>query len=315
MPVCLLGIGSNLGDRRATLDQAVAQLAALAQVQVRAVSRWHETAPVGGPTEQGAFLNGAITLETSLTPRALLSCLHEIERAAGRRRKLRWEARTLDLDLLLYGPQEYDEPDVPLAVPHPRLAMRRFVLEPAAEIAPDIVDPVTGWTIAQLLDHINTAPGYVAVGGGTAANRSALASALAGALGGRLVSGRSPRTAGDEAETLLELGACLHEQAALLDRAAWPETADVRRAGSPPAVSDFWFGELAALARRHLSPDQHAAFLSQWRAALPGIVTPLVLVAVDAPTAPHGVGPALRCQSATWDGITLDVRAAMAGMR
>ncbi len=315
MPDCLLGIGSNLGDRRATMDWAVAQLAALPQVQLTAVSRWHETGPIGGPAEQGPFLNGAITVETTLAPRALLSRLHEIEKNAGRWRKLRWEARTLDLDLLLYGQTECDDPCIPLTLPHPRLAMRRFVLEPAAEIAPGMVDPITGQTMAQLQKHLNTAPGYIAVTGPRAVDRTALARALAETLEGRLVLGRAPSVAGDEAQSLWELEASLHQQATLLDRGKWLETASVRRSGGPPAVSDFWVGELASLAHQILSPQRRVEFAAQWQAALPGIVVPLLLVAIDAERVPHGVGPTLRCQSATWDGITEEVRAAVAGMR
>src|SRR5690349_14455782 len=96
--LALIGLGSNLGDRKANLDAAVAELGRSPGIEVRAVSSYHETPPVGGPDGQGAFLNAALLLDTSLGPEALLARLHEVERGAGRVREVRWSARTLDLD-------------------------------------------------------------------------------------------------------------------------------------------------------------------------------------------------------------------------
>src|SRR2546421_110453 len=98
-----IGLGSNLGDRKAQLDAAVAALAEAPGVAVRAVSSYHQTEPVGGPAGQDAFLNAAATLETALDPLDLLRLLHDVERRAGRVRAVRWGERTLDLDLLLFG--------------------------------------------------------------------------------------------------------------------------------------------------------------------------------------------------------------------
>jgi 2-amino-4-hydroxy-6-hydroxymethyldihydropteridine diphosphokinase len=123
-----IGLGSNLGDRRAHLSAAVRRLEAAGEVV--AVSSLYETAPMGGPA-QGPFLNAVAVVETALTPRALLDLCLAVEREAGRRRLVRWGPRSLDLDLLLYGTTVVDEPG--LRVPHPRLAERRFVLEPLAE--------------------------------------------------------------------------------------------------------------------------------------------------------------------------------------
>src|SRR4051812_543889 len=103
--LALIGLGSNLGDRRAHLDRAVADLAAIRGSDLRSVSRFHETAPVGGPSGQGAYLNAAAALETTLEPLDLLRRLQEIEWRAGRIRTLRWGERPLDLDLLLFGEQ------------------------------------------------------------------------------------------------------------------------------------------------------------------------------------------------------------------
>jgi 2-amino-4-hydroxy-6-hydroxymethyldihydropteridine diphosphokinase len=145
----LVGLGSNLGDRRRTLDAAIRALGEMPGVAVERVSSFLETEPVGGPPGQGMYLNAAVALETTLDPFQLLGVLKQIESRFGRVRTIRWGARTLDLDLLLFDEAIIDTPE--LSVPHPRLASRRFVLEPLAEIAPLAVEPVTKRTIAELL--------------------------------------------------------------------------------------------------------------------------------------------------------------------
>ena len=128
-----IGLGANLGEREAALRGAVERLAAEPGVQVVAVSSFRETDPVGAVQEQPRFLNGAAAVETTLAPRRLLELLLRIETEFGRRRQgPQGGPRTLDLDLLLYGDEEIDEPG--LRVPHPRLHKRAFVLEPLAEL-------------------------------------------------------------------------------------------------------------------------------------------------------------------------------------
>jgi 2-amino-4-hydroxy-6-hydroxymethyldihydropteridine diphosphokinase len=141
-----IALGSNLGDREAHLTSAVHDLQAIL-TDVR-VSSWHETAPVG-VSPQPNFLNGAVIGRTTLPPRVLLARLLAIERAHGRERPHEGAPRTLDLDLILYGGEAIDEPD--LRVPHPGFRERLFVLEPLAEIASDWVDPVTGLAVSDLL--------------------------------------------------------------------------------------------------------------------------------------------------------------------
>jgi 2-amino-4-hydroxy-6-hydroxymethyldihydropteridine diphosphokinase len=136
-----IGIGSNLGDREATLRRAIELLAAEDGIEVVAVSELRETEPVG-PVEQGPFLNGAVRLATELPPRELLERLLAIEQRLGRVRKERFGPRTIDLDLLLVGEQVIDEPG--LTIPHPRLHERPFALAPVAELAPDLVIPGRG---------------------------------------------------------------------------------------------------------------------------------------------------------------------------
>ena len=141
-----IGLGSNLGDRRAHLDHARARLGAI--LAEFTCSAYVETEPVGvGP--QPRFLNAAAVGQTALEPRALLETLLAIERERGRQRPAPGAARTLDLDLVLFGDLIVAQEG--LRVPHPRFRERRFVVAPLAEIAPDLVDPITGKTVGEIL--------------------------------------------------------------------------------------------------------------------------------------------------------------------
>lgn len=153
LSVAMIGLGSNLGDRRAMMEGAITALSATPGVVVKRVSSTHETEPVGGPTGQGSYLNAAALLESTLGPFELLRVLQAIERQFGRVRTVHWGARTLDLDLLLFNDWMIRTPE--LTVPHPRLTERRFVLAPLAEIAPTAVDPGTGRTVAELLKNLD----------------------------------------------------------------------------------------------------------------------------------------------------------------
>lgn len=139
--VCI-GLGANLGDREATIHTALELLQAGGDVEIEAVSSLTETDPVGYE-DQPKFLNGAAVLHTELAPRELLERLQQVEKRLGRDRVgPRYGPRTIDLDLLLYGSEEIDEPG--LQIPHPRLAERRFVLEPLAELDPTLEVPGRG---------------------------------------------------------------------------------------------------------------------------------------------------------------------------
>jgi len=134
----VIGIGSNLGDRAATLREAIERVKAIARVE--RTSRVYETEPVGPP--QPHYLNAAIAIETDLAPRALMDALLAIEHAMGRVRVERWGPRTIDLDVLWIDGVTCD--DAGLTVPHARLEERAFALLPLLDVAPDAKHPVTG---------------------------------------------------------------------------------------------------------------------------------------------------------------------------
>jgi 2-amino-4-hydroxy-6-hydroxymethyldihydropteridine diphosphokinase len=143
-----VALGSNLGNRQSQLSQALALLAEISGNSVRRHSNFHETAPVGGPPEQGAFLNAAAIVETTLEPLAFLRALQAVEKQLGRVRQERWGPRTLDLDLLIFDRRVLHTPE--LTLPHPLMQQRSFVLNPLAEIAPDLIHPLLNKSIDQL---------------------------------------------------------------------------------------------------------------------------------------------------------------------
>jgi 2-amino-4-hydroxy-6-hydroxymethyldihydropteridine diphosphokinase len=147
-----IALGSNLGDRHASLRWAADALAAF--LDRLTLSSFIETAPVGVDEHQPWYLNAAATGVTTLGPRPLLDALQSLERARGRIRTARNAPRTLDLDLILYGDAILDETD--LVVPHPRFRDRAFVLAPLAEVAPDMVDPLTGLTVRALAERLES---------------------------------------------------------------------------------------------------------------------------------------------------------------
>lgn len=150
-----IGIGSNLADPLLQVEAAVHGLQSLPDTRLLTVSPWYGSQAAGGPAGQPDYVNGVACLQTSLPPHALLDALQTIEQQQGRERHVRWAARTLDLDLLLYGDAVID--DDRLSVPHPRLTLRPFVLVPLADIAPHLVLP-NGCAVGSLLPAL-PAPG------------------------------------------------------------------------------------------------------------------------------------------------------------
>ena len=147
-----IALGANLGDPLAALRWAATQLGTLGQVV--GVSALYRTAPVGGPPGQPDYLNAAAHLRTTLNAGPLLAALHELEVAAGRERHERWEARTLDLDLITHG--DLISAHASLTLPHPRAWDRPFVLAPLNDLNPDLRHPVTGETVRAALTRLGT---------------------------------------------------------------------------------------------------------------------------------------------------------------
>ncbi len=143
-----LSVGSNMGDRNAYIEGALLALNNSADIRKVRCSSLLETEPYGG-VEQAPFLNGAIELETLYTPEELLLFLHQIEADAGRERLIHWGPRTLDLDILFYDKDVYEQSD--LIIPHVDMQNRYFVLKPLSELAPHLRHPVLGKTISELL--------------------------------------------------------------------------------------------------------------------------------------------------------------------
>lgn len=146
-----LGLGSNMGQRQENIQQAVEKIRCIQGMDVQQLSEIIETNPIGGPP-QNKFLNSVLEGEFAGTPQKLLSEVLFIEKDLGRVRTVRWGPRTIDIDILFYGSRIIHTPE--LIIPHPRLQERGFVLRPLAGIAPGFVHPVSGRTVAQMLERI-----------------------------------------------------------------------------------------------------------------------------------------------------------------
>jgi len=282
MARCLIGLGSNLGDCSAQLSAAVSGMERDGRLRLIANSACHETRATGGPAGQKNFLNAAVLVETVLQPPEVLDLLMQIENRLGRDRKTHWGPRTLDLDLLLYD--ELAVQSESLVLPHPRMAWRRFVLAPAAEIAGEMLHPGTGWTIARLLRHLNTSHNYAAVAGSIGVGKTWLSRRAAEKTSARFIAERLDSAglqrfyadpSGIAGEMELKF---LRERARMLslDSEEWSDR-------SKPAVSDFWFDQSAAFAAVWLGGDDLQRFLQQWEAAREAVVQPRLTVLIAEP--------------------------------
>lgn len=156
---CLVSFGANMGDPLETIRSASRDLATLVREPHGSyqLSGFYRTPPVGGPGGQPPFVNAVAAFETAGSVWDIWSVVRELEKKHGRVRNQRWEARSLDVDILLFDQQRIWTPH--LKVPHPRMCMRRFMLIPAAEIVPNWIDPVTGSSIQQLAERLDGSPG------------------------------------------------------------------------------------------------------------------------------------------------------------
>jgi len=149
MHVAYIGFGSNIGDRLAHIQNAIHALSKMEEITLQKISSVYKTDPVGYEA-QAEFLNGVAAIQTSLPPLSLLHTLKNIETIIGRRHRIRWGPREIDLDILIYGDLCLETEK--LVIPHPEMHRRRFVLAPLVEIAPNLVHPVFQETVQTLLE-------------------------------------------------------------------------------------------------------------------------------------------------------------------
>jgi len=252
MSDCLIGLGSNLEDRAAQLDRARDLLCSSRRIQLRAVSRYFQTSPVGGPRGQQHFLNAALRLQTDLTPNELFAWTQRVESDMGRRRLERWGPRVIDIDVLLYDRWIVERRG--LSIPHPRMAIRRFVLEPACEVASDMVHAPTGWTLSRLRDQMNRLPIYVATAGGDAQCRRRVAIAGARQSGARLL--LAPDVAAEQFSSQAG-NECVDRHVVEILAARQRLLASTLGSGSAdrPVIGDFWLHQ--SLANARTGPEGH----------------------------------------------------------
>ncbi|MGW8256180.1 MAG: 2-amino-4-hydroxy-6-hydroxymethyldihydropteridine diphosphokinase [Thermoguttaceae bacterium] len=283
MPRCLIGLGCNLGNCKNTFEQTLAELRSHPRVEVVAVSSYHKTAPVGGPADQPECLNAVCLLESSLSPEGAWELLQQIESKYGRRRELGWGPRTLDLDLLLYEDVVLSAPN--LELPHPRMAWRRFVLAPAVEVASEMIHPLTGWTIARLLEHLDTAMPYVAIVGPIAVGKTQLSRFVCEKTSARLLSETiDERSLESFYANPSKQGALLEEDFLQQRKSLLLRTSPYWSESSQLTISDFSFDQTCAFAWAWLLRSQWSDFRQQWQEARKLVVQPKLTVLLDAPT-------------------------------
>ena len=185
MATCLISLGANIGHREQAIEQAISSISAFRDVSDCHCSSYFETLAAGGPQDQPRFINAVGRVETRLKPPDLLNKLFNVEKCLGRTRQQIWEPRVLDLDLLLYDHKIQNDPD--LILPHPRMILRRFVLEPACEIAADLIHPQTKWSLQQHLNHLNRSAKYICIAGAATAQRIAAVERLRSQVDGQQV--------------------------------------------------------------------------------------------------------------------------------
>jgi 2-amino-4-hydroxy-6-hydroxymethyldihydropteridine diphosphokinase len=310
---CLIGIGANLGDRHKSLEVAIQLLCEDDQIVHVATSTLRESAPVGGPDSQSTYLNGAIHIRSKHSPEELLKRLLTTEQQLGRQRDKRWGPRTVDLDLLLYGDQHIDQTG--LEVPHPWMTIRRFVMEPSVELAPDWIHPRIGWSLERLWNHLRNCRPLIAVAGLSDA-QSPLLTKIAENFQAKLISAREsgfpsgPISAKNENSVLNGSESIkLHDAMVNLVRKA------VHSTKSMPILCDFWWesplafhksatplAEFAADLLIVIAPTANDDPSETWRQRL-----------VQRATRPQ-LGPFLRVSSDDETRMTHDISAAIEGM-
>jgi len=240
------------------------------------VSRYRDTRPIGGPTGQGLFLNGACLLETELSPHDVLDMLAAVENTLDRERGERWGPRTVDLDLLLYDDVILDTNT--LTVPHPRMVTRRFVLEPCVEIAPEFVHPLAGCSLECLLDSISMPHPYVAVIGVPGTGAAEVAAAIADATLARLVAAPPEYAVVDSLAAHPETRAGVAPWQRAVESCAKPLLANRWRPDPHGTVSDYWLHTVRLAAADSLSAEPSEAFESAFTRLAAETVSPQVAI-------------------------------------
>ncbi|EMI17069.1 2-amino-4-hydroxy-6- hydroxymethyldihydropteridine pyrophosphokinase [Rhodopirellula maiorica SM1] len=198
---CLVSFGSNLGDRDTVITEAARKLTASPMVNDFAASRLFETPPIGGPTGQEPFLNAVGAFETTHSARDILSLLQSIENELGRQRRRRWDARSIDLDVVLHG--NLVGGSAALIVPHPRYTARQFVLQPACDVAAHYRDPRFGWSLGELSEHLSAGNASLALVGADDSIRQQLCERLSAEHGIRTFAATQPIQSGEALDEAL----------------------------------------------------------------------------------------------------------------
>lgn len=269
MSKCLIALGSNLGNRQHHLDEAVKRLLAHENMHFHARSRPMTTNPIGGPTGQHHFLNEVLMIETNRTPESLLTCAQQVEQQLGRVRRQRWGARTIDIDLLMVDQMIVQSPS--LQIPHPRMMYRQFVLQPATEIAPQLEHPLVGWSLAKLLDNLNSSVNYLAFTGPDAENTQQFVHTLVRQLDLDLLS--DPQSA-----TLHQAGQTLATWLEFLDHRHELVASQCGKTGGQFTVTDFWTNEVLAACSLDLPSSELGIFQQRWDDLNSKITQPKLLI-------------------------------------
>ena len=319
MTTSLIAFGANLGNRTKCLEQACQRLSSHEHITVAARSRHYRTSPIGGPAGQEEFLNAAILLDTSLSPQQLLLQLQKIETELGRQRQQRWDQRPIDLDLLLYDTLTLNEDK--LQVPHPHMSFRRFVLEPAAEIAPTLVHPDSGWTIQQLCQHLNTAKNYLALVGPPGSGKTVAARNVCEHLGGHPVLTAPLQTTADKPE---KVEAQLIKQRLQQLQVAEQQIAASTETALTFAISDFWLNQSYAYLQETLDQQAQEEFLANCELTVSQALQPKLRVLLEPGTTGTALselvqqplqGPLLRLTDCSPQAVVEEVSAAVLSMQ
>ncbi|MHC2069582.1 2-amino-4-hydroxy-6-hydroxymethyldihydropteridine diphosphokinase [Bremerella sp. T1] len=249
MPNILIALGANLGDRGETLQQAIEQLAAMPELTLLAQSELLVTKPVGGPSGQPDFLNSAAKFSTELTPEEVHQRLIDVEQNHGRVRVQRWGARKLDLDLLLYDEQLINTAQ--LTVPHPRMSFRRFVMQPAAEVAAEMRHPDLNTTIGEIWQHLSQSPPVVEIAALPGPAVKQLCDSVQSELGESFVSCANFSWASSSSKEALLQSARKAADTSAIDRSLPP--------GNGVTILPWWYG-LASILQQATVPKIDPAF-------------------------------------------------------